>query len=148
MATKRNANAVWNGTGSEGNGTLSTPNKFFNNTPYSFKTRFQNEDGMLGTNPEELIAAAHSGCFAMALSFAITQAGFTPDEIKVKAAVTLDEVEGGFGITAITLNLEGKVSGMDEAKFTELANGAKAGCPVSKALSSVPVSLDIQFTAS
>lgn len=147
MAMKRNATAVWNGTGTEGSGTLNTPNKFFNNTPYSFKTRFQNEDGQLGTNPEELIAAAHSGCFAMALSFAISQAGFTPDELKVKAIVTLDEAEAGFAITEITLNLEGKVTGMDEAKFTELANGAKAGCPVSKALSSVPISLNIQFNA-
>lgn len=146
MATKRNATAVWNGTGTEGSGTLNTPNKFFNNTPYSFKTRFQNEDGQLGTNPEELIAAAHSGCFAMALSFAVTQVGFTADELKVKATVTLDEVAGGFGITSITLNLEGKVKGMTEAQFIELANGAKAGCPVSKALSAVPISLDIQFS--
>ena len=145
MATKRTAAAVWNGTGLEGKGALTSPNKFFDNTPYSFKHRFENEDGKMGTNPEELIAAAHAGCFAMALSFAITQAGFTPDELKTSATVTLDTVEGGFGITGIALKLEGKVSGMTEAKFIELANGAKTGCPVSKALSAVPITLDIKF---
>ncbi|MBC7411024.1 MAG: OsmC family protein [Bacteroidia bacterium] len=142
---KKNATAVWNGTGAQGNGVLNTSNKFFDNTPYSFKTRFENEDGKLGTNPEELIAAAHAGCFAMALSFAVAQAGFVADEIKTNATVTLDAVEGGFGITGIALKLEGKVPGMTEAMFVELANGAKAGCPVSKALSAVPISLDTTF---
>ena len=145
MATKRTASAVWNGTGLEGKGVLNSPNKFFNNTPYSFKSRFENEDGQMGTNPEELLAAAHSGCFAMALSFAIAEAGFTADELKVKASVVLDAVDGGFGVTGITLHLEGKVSGMTEAQFTELANGAKAGCPISKALSAVPISLETVF---
>ena len=147
MATKRKATAVWSGTGLEGIGTLQTQNNFFNKTPYSFKTRFQNEDGQQGTNPEELIAAAHAGCFAMALSFAITEAGFTADELKVDAEVVLDAVEGGFGITGITLSLQGKVTGMDEAKFQELANGAKAGCPISKALSAVPITLESTFIA-
>ena len=145
MATKRTASAVWNGTGSEGKGVLNTSNRFFDQTPYSFKTRFENEDGKQGTNPEELVAAAHAGCFAMALSFAIAQAGFTADELKASATVTLDAVEGGFGITGIALKLEGKVSGMGEAQFVELANGAKAGCPISKALSTVAISLDITF---
>ncbi|MBC6609085.1 OsmC family protein [Hymenobacter sp. BT188] len=147
MATSRRATAVWNGTGAEGTGTLNTSNKFFNNTPYSFKTRFENEDGVLGTNPEELIAAAHAGCFAMALSFAIAQAGFVADELKVDAKVVLDAVEGGFGITGITLTLAGKVPGLSEAQFLDLANGAKAGCPISKALSAVPIHLDATFTA-
>lgn len=147
MATSRRATAVWNGTGLEGKGTLNTSNKFFNNAPYSFKTRFENEDGVLGTNPEELIAAAHAGCFAMALSFAIAEAGFTAEELKVEAKVTLDAVAGGFGITGITLALAGKVPGLSEAQFTELANGAKAGCPISKALSAVPISLDLTFAA-
>lgn len=145
MATKRKATAVWSGTGLEGNGTLSAPSKFFNNTPYSFKTRFQNENGELGTNPEELLAAAHAGCFAMALSFAIVQAGFVADELSVEANVTLDAVEGGFGITAIVLDLVGKVAGMDEAKFVELANGAKVGCPISRALSTVNITLNTKF---
>ncbi|MFT7482450.1 MAG: osmotically inducible protein OsmC [Oceanospirillaceae bacterium] len=147
MATKRNATAVWNGTGSEGKGSLSTSNKFFDDTPYSFKSRFENEDGKLGTNPEELIAAAHAGCYAMALSFAVTEAGFNPDELKVKASVVLDSVEGGFAITGITLHLDGKVSGMEKDKFMELAQGAKEGCPISKALSSVPITLDANFTS-
>ena len=147
MATKRKATAVWSGTGLEGTGTLQTQNNFFNKTPYSFKTRFQNEDGQQGTNPEELIAAAHASCFAMALSFAITEAGFTADELKVDAEVTLDAVEGGFGITSITLTLQGKVPGMDEARFQELANGAKTGCPISKALSLVPITLESTFIA-
>lgn len=145
MSIKKNATANWTGTGSDGKGTLSTANKFFNNTPYSFKSRFQNEDGTLGTNPEELIAAAHAGCFTMALSFAIAQAGFVADNLNTKATVTLDEVEGGFEISGISLFLTGSVSGMDIDKFTALANSAKAGCPVSKALSAVPISLEIKF---
>lgn len=147
MATKRKATAVWNGTGLEGTGTLNTPNKFFDNTPYSFKSRFQNETGELGTNPEELLASAHAGCFAMALSFAIVQAGFVADELNVEANVTLDAVEGGFGITAITLDVVGKVAGMNETQFVELANGAKVGCPISKALSSVNITLNTKFVA-
>ena len=142
---KKYAVANWVGTGAEGTGTLSTSNKFFDNTPYSFKSRFQNEDGTLGTNPEELIAAAHAGCFTMALSFAIAQAGFVATNLNTKASVSLDQVEGGFEISAIALQLEGSVVGMDEATFIDLANGAKAGCPVSKALSAVPISLDITF---
>jgi osmotically inducible protein OsmC len=147
MATKRQATAVWNGTGTEGKGNLSTDNHFFDNTPYSFKSRFENEDGKLGTNPEELMAAAHAGCYAMALSFAVTEAGFTPDELKVKASVVLDSVEGGFAITGITLHLDGKVTGMEESKFMELAQGAKEGCPISKALSAVPITLEANFTS-
>jgi lipoyl-dependent peroxiredoxin len=144
---KRRAAAVWNGTGLEGNGVLNAPSGFFNNSPYSFKTRSQNADGQSGTNPEELIAAAHAGCFAMALSFGIVGAGFVADQLDVTAEVTLDAVEGGLAITGIKLTLTGKVSGMTEAQFVELANAAKAGCPISKALSAVPISLDAQFVA-
>ncbi|PYF69517.1 OsmC family protein [Pedobacter nutrimenti] len=144
---KRRVTAVWNGTGLEGKGTLSSANNFFNQTPYSFKTRFENEDGKAGTNPEELIAAAHAGCFNMQLSFMIVAAGFTADELSTEATVSLDPVEGGFAISNITLDLHGKVSGMDEAKFIELANAAKAGCPVSKALSATPITLNVSFSA-
>jgi osmotically inducible protein OsmC len=147
MSIKRNVTAVWTGTGLEGKGTLKSSNNFFNETPYSSKNRFQNGDGILETNPEELIAAAHSGCFAMALSFAVTEAGFTPDELKVTATVTLDKVENGYGITGITLQLQGKVTGMSEEKFKELAEGAKTGCPVSKALSAVPITLETSFVS-
>jgi lipoyl-dependent peroxiredoxin len=144
---KRKASAVWNGTGLEGTGTLSAPSGFFNKTPYSFKTRFQNEDGQAGTNPEELIAAAHAGCLAMALSFAIAGAGFAAEQLDVSAEVTLDPVEGGFAITSINLELVGKVAGMTEAQFVELANGAKASCPISKALNAVPINLATTFVA-
>ena len=147
MATTRNATALWSGTGLQGKGVLNTDNAFFNNTPYSFSSRFENADGKQGTNPEELIAAAHAGCYAMALSFAITEAGFTPDALTVTASVVLDKVEGGFGITQITLNLEGKVAGMNQAQFVTLAEGAKVGCPVSKALSATPIHLNINFEA-
>ncbi len=147
MAAKRKATARWTGTGKAGKGTLNSANQFFKDTPYSFKSRFENEDGTLGTNPEELIAAAHAGCYAMALSFAITEAGFTPDELKTEAIVMLEAVEGGFGITSITLELEGKVPGMAEDQFMELAQAAKEGCPVSKALAAVPIALEAKFVS-
>lgn len=110
-------------------------------TPYSFVTRFQNEDGRTSTNPEELIAAAHGGCFAMALSFALTGAGFVPDELKVDATVTIEKVIDHFEITGIHLELTAIVPGITEEKFLELAGTAKAGCPVSRALQSVAITL-------
>jgi osmotically inducible protein OsmC len=142
---KRKATAVWKGSGLEGTGVLNGPSGVLNDTPYSFTSRFKNEEGKAGTNPEELIAAAHAGCYAMALSFAIVEAGSTADVLDVKAEVVLDKVEGGFAITGINLHLNGKVEGMEEEKFHELAKAAKEGCPVSKALSAVPISLDINF---
>jgi osmotically inducible protein OsmC len=142
---KRKATAVWKGTGAEGKGVLNGPSGVLKDTPYSFTSRFKNEDGKAGTNPEELIAAAHAGCYAMALSFAIAEAGSVADYLDVKAEVVLDKVDDGFAITGIHLNLKGKVEGMEEEKFNELAKGAKEGCPVSKALSAVPISLDITF---
>lgn len=145
MAAKRRATALWKGTGMEGQGTLNSLNKFFNDTPYTYKSRFKNEDGQLGTNPEELLAAAHAGCYAMALSFAITGAGFTPEELDTKATVVLEKVGEDFEITGITLQLVGKVPGMEEAQFMALANGAKEGCPVSKALKAVPMTLEATF---
>ncbi|MEZ4884758.1 MAG: OsmC family protein [Chitinophagales bacterium] len=144
---KRKSTAVWQGTGAEGSGTLTSPSGVLKETPYSFKARFKNEDGTAGTNPEELIAAAHAGCFAMALSFAIAGAGFTADNLDTTATVSMEAVEGGFAITGIVLDLKGKVSGMDEEQFIELANGAKTGCPISKALSAVPISLNVSFEA-
>lgn len=145
MSIKRNATAKWNGSGSAGKGTLNGPSGVLKDTPYSTKSRFENADGKAGTNPEELIAAAHAGCFTMALSFQLEGAGFTADELETTATVSIDKVEGGFAIQEISLDLKGKVSGMDEAKFKELAEIAKANCPVSKALSAVPVSLKISF---
>lgn len=138
---KRKATAVWQGTGLEGKGTVSSVSGVFKNTPYSFTTRFKNENGIEGTNPEELIAAAHSGCFAMALSFGLNGAGFTADELRVEAVVTLDKIGDHFEITAIHLDLAGKVPGITQEKFLELAGGAKAGCPISRALAAVPITL-------
>ncbi|MES2920516.1 MAG: OsmC family protein [Verrucomicrobiota bacterium] len=126
---KRTASAVWQGTLKEGQGSLTTQSGVFSNTPYSFRSRFG--DGT-ETNPEELIAAAHSGCFTMALSLFLGEAGFTPEKLETKATLTLDESK--LAITAIHLELSGKVPGIDAAKFEEIATQAKANCPVSKVL--------------
>ena len=140
----RTANAVWNGTGKDGTGHLTTPSNVLNNTPYSFKTRFESEDGRAGTNPEELIAAAHAGCFSMALAFQLQQAGFTPDELRTKANLTMEQQGGGFAITAIRLDLTARVPGIDEGRFQQLANEAKANCPVSRVLNA-QITLDAKL---
>lgn len=142
---KRKATAIWQGNGLEGTGTLTSTSGVFNNTPYSFITRFKNEDGLAGTNPEELIAAAHGGCFAMALSFALTGAGFVPDELKVEAVVSLEKVNDHFEITGIHLDLTGKVPGITAGKFNELAGTAKENCPVSRALRAVEITLSTKL---
>jgi osmotically inducible protein OsmC len=142
---KRRATAVWKGTGSEGSGTLSGQSGVLNDTPYSAKLRFENEEGMAGTNPEELIAAAHAGCYAMALSFALSKEGYTPEKLETKATVSLDKQDDGFAITQIVLDLHGVVPGIDEASFKKFAEGAKAGCPVSKALKAVQIDLNVKF---
>lgn len=126
---KRNATAVWKGTGKEGSGVLSTASTVLNETQYSFKTRF--EDGV-GTNPEELIAAAHAGCFAMKLSFDLNAAGFTADEINAKAIVVLDPSKGE--VTESNIVLTAKIPNISEEQFQEIAAGAKANCPISKLL--------------
>ena len=131
---KRFATSVWNGTGEEGTGHLTTQSAMLSETPYSFNTRFG--DGK-GTNPEELIAAAHAGCFNMALSFALSGAGFTPDSLTTLATLTMEQQEGGFTITAMHLDLTAKVLGIDPDKFAEIAAGAKANCPVSKVLNAM-----------
>jgi len=128
---KRTAAAHWSGSGKEGNGTLTAPGGVLKSTPYSFATRFGDKPG---TNPEELIAAAHAGCFSMALSFALTNAGKPPTSIDTNASLTLDQVPGGFAITAIHLDVSAKVPGIDAAKFQTIAAEAKANCPVSKVL--------------
>jgi lipoyl-dependent peroxiredoxin len=141
----RKSSAVWNGTGKEGKGTLTSTSGVLSNTPYSFSARFESEDGKAGTNPEELIAAAHAGCFAMALSFQLSGAGFTPTELKTDAAVKLEQVEGGFKITSIQLTLTGQVPNISEEQFLQLATAAKEGCPVSQALAAVDISLDAKL---
>jgi osmotically inducible protein OsmC len=142
MAT-RTAKAQWDGTLKEGKGTMSLGSGAFQGA-YSFASRF--EQGT-GTNPEELIGAAHAGCFSMALSAALGKAGFTPRRISTTASVYLEPVEGGFGITHIDLKTEGDVPGIDNAKFQEIADGAKKGCPVSKALAGTKINLDAKLVS-
>jgi lipoyl-dependent peroxiredoxin len=138
---KRRATAIWQGNGLEGKGKLTSTSGVLKETPYSTAARFADETGTSGTNPEELIAAAHSGCFAMALSFGLTGAGFVPTELKVDAVVNIEKMNDHWEITGINLNLSGNVPGISEEKFIELANGAKANCPVSLALKAVPITL-------
>ena len=137
----RKANAVWRGDGRNGEGRITTASGVLSDSAYGYKTRFENEPG---TNPEELIAAAHAGCFSMALAFQLQGAGFTPDELKVEAAVTLEQIGQGFSITRSALTLRAKVPGLDEAKFRELAKNAETGCPVSKVLKA-EITLDAQL---
>ena len=127
----RKANAVWRGTGKDGSGALSSPSGVLSSTPYSFGTRFEGEPG---TNPEELIAAAHAGCFAMQLAFLIQAAGFAATELNVTAAVTLEPEGQGFKISKSALTLRAQAPGLDQAKFDELAHQAETSCPVSKLL--------------
>jgi osmotically inducible protein OsmC len=133
----RMAKAEWKGNLMEGTGTMALGGGAYSG-PYSFKSRF--EEGA-GTNPEELIAAAHAGCFSMALSGQLSKAGFSPKRIATTAKVQLLKQEAGFAITLIELENESEVPGIDNAKFQELAGNAKAGCPVSKALAAVEIRL-------
>lgn len=127
----RKASAVWNGSLKEGKGTISTESKVLSNAQYSFSTRFENG---IGTNPEELIAAAHAGCFSMALSGQLTSAGIVPESIETTAAVTLEKLEAGFTVTKIHLDVTAKIPGADAAAFEKAAQNAKAGCPISRLL--------------
>lgn len=128
---KRNASAEWQGGLKDGKGTISTASGVLKDAQYSFGTRFENG---VGTNPEELIAAAHAGCFSMALSGQLGNAGLTADSINTTATVTLDKTEAGFTITAVHLDVTAKIPGADQAAFETAANNAKAGCPVSRLL--------------
>ena len=131
MSIKKTASAVWQGDLKTGKGEISTQSGALKSNPYGFNTRFE---GQPGTNPEELIGAAHAGCFSMAFSMILGGEGFTADEIKTAAEVTLDKEGEGFAITAIKLTMSAKIPNIDQAKFEELANKAKEGCPVSKVL--------------
>ena len=141
----RTSTAVWRGDALHGKGELNTQSGVFNGQPYSFQTRFQSEDGKAGTNPEELLGAAHAGCFAMATSFALSEAGHPPEELRVSAGVDLQKVEGGFAIKNIALTLEARVPGLSDAKFQAIAEAAKNGCPLSKALSATPMTLSAKL---
>jgi len=137
----RKAKAIWRGTGRAGNGNLTTDSGVLENTPYSFRTRFENEKG---TNPEELIAAAHAGCFAMALAFQLQGAGFTPTELIAEATVSLDPEGQGFRISRSALTLRANVPNLDEATFARLAGDAEKNCPVSKVLNAA-ITLDAKL---
>lgn len=137
----RKAKAVWRGTGRAGSGDISTESGVLDKTPYSFKTRFESEKGI---NPEELIAAAHAGCFTMALAFQLQGAGYTPTELSTEAAVTLDPAGQGFRISRSALKLRATVPGLDEATFTKIARDAEKNCPVSKVLNA-EITLDAKL---
>jgi osmotically inducible protein OsmC len=128
---KQKASAVWKGSLKEGSGTLTTGSGALAEKPYSFRTRFEGEPG---TNPEELVAAAHAGCFSMAFSMILGLAGFTPEKIETTATVTLEKVGDGFAVTASHLDVTASIPGADEAAFQDAAAKAKAGCPISKLL--------------
>jgi osmotically inducible protein OsmC len=127
----RKASAVWKGSLKEGKGTISSDSGVLSNTPYSFSTRFENAKG---TNPEELIAAAHAGCFTMALSAQLGSAGITPESLETTASLTLDKLDAGWTITKIHLDVAARIPGVDKAAFDKAAENAKAGCPVSRLL--------------
>lgn len=136
----RNATAVWNGAGKTGNGNLSTASNVLKQTPYSFNSRFENGQG---TNPEELVAAAHAGCFSMKLSFVLGEAGFTPESLETKCAITF---ENG-SITQSHLTVKGKVPGISEDKFQEAVKDAEKNCPISKLLNTTITSEATLLTA-
>jgi osmotically inducible protein OsmC len=139
----RKASAVWNGTLKEGNGTMRMQSGAYEGK-YSFGSRFEEDPG---TNPEELIAAAHAGCFSMALSGGLTRAGYTPEKVETSAKAHLEKVGEGFKITRIQLACQATIPGIEDAVFQEIAAGAKAGCPVSQALAGVDISLDAQLVS-
>jgi lipoyl-dependent peroxiredoxin len=136
----RKSSAIWNGTGKEGKGSLTSTSGVLNNTPYSFSTRFMSEDGKAGTNPEELIAAAHAGCFTMALSFALTGAGFPPTQLNTEAALRMEPAEGGgWEIKGSHLTVTAIVPKITAEQFQGAVEGAVKNCPVSKALKTIEI---------
>lgn len=128
---KRTGSAIWQGDLKNGNGTVSTESGVLSQTPYSFSTRFETGKG---TNPEELVAAAHAGCFTMALSVQLGEAGLTPEKLETTATVSFDKVEAGWTVTNIFLNVRGKVPNADEAAWNKATQAAKSGCPISRLL--------------
>ena len=137
----RSSKAVWKGSGKEGKGELTSTSGVLKATPYSFHSRFESEDGKAGTNPEELIAAAHAGCFNMKLSFLLGNKGYTPDELDSTSEVKIGDVPGGKGVVGIHLVLKAKVPNISQADFDACAEDAKENCPISQLLSAVPITL-------
>lgn len=138
---QRSAIAHWSGGLKDGKGTISSASGVLKNTPYSFGTRFE---GQPGTNPEELIAAAHAGCFTMALSAQLGAAGMTAEAIDTTATVTLEKLDSGFAVTAVHLHVKAKIPGADQAKFDQAAKNAEEGCPISKLLNA-KITMDAQL---
>jgi len=138
----RSASAVWKGSLKEGKGTISTQSGVLKEAQYSFSTRFENG---IGTNPEELIAAAHAGCFTMALSGQLTSADLVPESLETTAVVTMEKTDDGPTVTKIHLTTKAKVPGAEKAKFDELAKNAKEGCPISRLLKAAEITLDAQL---
>jgi osmotically inducible protein OsmC len=141
---KRSAEAVWNGGGPDGNGTLTTDSGALKETPYSAGRRFGDDPG---TNPEELVAAAHAGCFNMALAFGLTGAGKTPEELRTTAVVSIEKEDAGWTVKTSELTLKGKVPGMSADEFKQAAEGAKAGCPISRLLAGAEITLDAELVS-
>jgi len=140
---KRTASAIWLGDLKRGKGSLTTQSGVLKETPYSFTTRFENG---VGTNPEELIAAAHAGCFTMALSAFLGRAGFTPEKLSTQATLSLEQIQGNWTITSIHLDTSARIPGIGRENFEEIAADAKANCPVSRALNAT-ITLDAKLVA-
>jgi osmotically inducible protein OsmC len=143
MKINRSASAAWAGGLKDGKGSITTESGALTAYPYGFSSRFE---GKKGTNPEELLGAAHAGCFTMALSLILGEAKFTAEQMDTSAKVTLEQVDGGFAITAVHLTLKAKIPGIDQATFEELTTKAKAGCPVSKVLKAA-ITLDASLVS-
>lgn len=144
MAITKHGSAIWSGTLKEGTGKVSTQTGVLSDQPYGFNTRFE---GKPGTNPEELIGAAHASCFAMALSMILGQHDLTADEITATSTVTLEQVDGGFAITRLHLDVSARIPGADDATFQTAAGAAKSGCPVSKVLAGAEITMDAKLVA-
>jgi osmotically inducible protein OsmC len=145
---KRTSTAVWQGSGPKGIGSISTTSGVLASTPYGVAARFVSEDGKAGTNPEELIAAAHASCFTMATAFQITNGGHEASRLETTASVTVEKQDAGWTITGIHLELTGAVPGVTDEQFQTFAEAAKKGCPISKALAAVPITLKATLSAS
>lgn len=145
MPILRSATATWKGRGKEGSGTVSTTSGALSNTPHSYHSRFVSEDGKAGTNPEELVAAAHASCFTMKLSFVLGNAGFTAGKLECTATVKIDKVGDGNGVVGVHLTLSATVPGITNDVFQRCAEEAKVNCPISQLLKSVPITLEARL---
>jgi len=142
---KRTSTAVWKGSGPQGTGTITTLSGAIKDAPYSVNARFVSEDGRAGTNPEELIAAAHASCFTMATAFQLTNAGHEAKRLETVATVSMEKQDAGWTIVGIHLDLKGEVPGISAEQFQTFADNAKKGCPISRALAAVPITLSAKL---